>query len=141
MALDTVRLKRVGIDDFPRLSPYFDGQPYRLCEYSLPNILIWSNELHGACAVEVDGGLLIGYESEDRKRNRHLILPVSPDREYAPEALRDLARAVGFDSYALVPDDYLERFGRGRIESAFEIVHLPAYADYVYRAADLAELP
>lgn len=133
-------LKPITPKDYYRLQRYFDRQKYRLCEYSLPLILVWSNAEYEPYGVVDDESLIIGAEFATQKENRHLILPVSPAKEHTPEQLRALAEKFGFESFWFVPEDYLKAYGKKRIRSLFAITEQKGFNDYVYRSKDLIEL-
>jgi len=126
--------------DYQRFRPFFKHQRYRLCTYSLPSIIVWKNEEYQPCATVRDDALIIGTEFTHHRENRHLILPVSPDKEYPPEALHDLALSLDFERYWFVSEDYIQRFGEKRINPLFITVPHPEYDDYVYLQSDLADL-
>lgn len=134
------QLKPVGPEDFPDLRKYFAGQTHTLSAYSLPALLVWRNEIYQPLAADVDGALVIGFEfDEANKHHRHLMLPVNPSGDvFPPERLVQIAEAFGFDTYCLIPEDYLARFEDAN--TFFHIEEQPGYADYVYMKEDLAEL-
>lgn len=132
-------LHRVAEHDYEWLAPFFAQQPYALCEYSLPGILAWSGASYYPCAAVQGDRLLLGAEYPAQPEYRHLILPIG-GLEPGPEELFSLAREAGFSSYWFVPDDYLDRHGRDRIQQFFQINEQAGYHDYVYRVSDLAEL-
>jgi hypothetical protein len=126
--------------DFQRLNPFFKHQPYRLCAYSLPSIIVWKNEEYQPYAMVRDKALIISTEFTHHRENRHLLLPVAPATEYSPEALHDLALSVGHERYWFVPEDYIQRFGEKRLKPLFIIEPHPEYDDYVYHRQDLVDL-
>lgn len=133
-------LKPITPADYPRLKRFFEGQKYRLCEYSLPLIIVWNNtEYHPYGAIDGES-LIIGAEFATQKENRHLILPLSPVKEHTPEELRDLAEKFGFQSFWFVTEDYINTYGKKRIGSFFTVAEQKGFNDYVYRAEDLIEL-
>lgn len=133
-------LNPMTFDTYAQLKPYFQDQRYPLCTYSLPSIIAWTNDNFSPGWTVMDGALVVGAEFRHPKDSRHLILPVSPGKEFAPEELRGLAEELGFDNYWFVGQDYLDRHGREAIEARFTIEPQDEYADYVYHARDLAEL-
>lgn len=136
-----MNLKHLKIKDYPNLKHFFVGQKYNLCVYSLPSILVWNSDAYQPCGVIHDESLIIAAEFEaTHAENRHLILPVSPNREFSPEELYEIAGKLGFDKYWFVPDEYIENCGRSRVESFFEIICQTKLEDYVYLREDLAEL-
>jgi hypothetical protein len=126
--------------DFFRLRPYFAGQSYPLCVYSLAALICWRNHEYYPCATEVNGSLLIGAEFTRHREYRHLILPLSPGRRHSPAELGALARTAGFPSYWFVPASYLDGWPRAEIETHFVVSADPAMSDYIYRSDDLAQL-
>jgi hypothetical protein len=133
-------MKQIGYSDYSRLKPFFKNQRYALCVYSLPSILAWSNEYYKPYGVVENDALIIAAEFSEKKENRHLILPVSPSKEYSPPELYELAKKLGFSSYWFVPGGYIERYEKNSIKSLFRITVQKEYEDYVYETADLAEL-
>jgi hypothetical protein len=126
--------------DFPELKPFFKRQKYRLCYYSLPSILTWSNQLYQPHGI-IDGDtLIIGIEYATRIEDRHLMLPISPAREYDPEELRNLALKLGFDKYRYVSGEYMTKYGENRVKPFFHIKEQKKYEDYIYLAEDMATL-
>ena len=126
--------------DYPLLKPYFEHQRHRLCAYSLPSLLSWSNdEFQPFGAIDGDA-LIVAAEFNRQKEKRNLILPISPQGQYSPEALYALARKLGHKSYWFVTEDYLQQYEIKRLEALFTIRKQEEYDDYVYRTSDLAEL-
>lgn len=135
-----MELKPITPDDYPKLKYFFEQQTYRLCEYSLPSIIVWSTDEYKPYGA-VDGDTaVIGAEFVNRKEDRHLLLPVSPSREYSPEELCELAEKLKFDTYWFVPGDYIKKYGRKRVGSCFSIGEQKGFSDYVYLTSDLATL-
>lgn len=135
-----MKMKEIKYSDYSALKVFFARQRYNLCVYTLPSILAWRNEDYFPCAAIENDALIIGAEFKKQKEKRHLILPVSPSREYTPSELHRLAGNLGFTSYWFVPEEYIERFGEKEIGSFFRITAQKEYADYVYLKKDLAEL-
>ena len=71
-----MKLKQIEIEDYPKLKPYFKNPKYRLCEYSLPSILVWTNDEYQPYGAIDNGALVIGAEFVQQKENRHLMLPI-----------------------------------------------------------------
>jgi len=92
------------------------------------------------CGAIENDALIIGVEFTEEREKRHLILPVSPSREYSPDELYSLAGKLGFKSYWFVPGEYIEKFGESEIESFFRITVQEEYADYVYLRENLSGL-
>jgi uncharacterized protein len=126
--------------DYPLLKPFFEHQRHRLCVYSLPSLLSWINDEYQPFGA-VDGDtLIVSAEFNRQKEKRHLILPISPQRQYSPEALYALARKLDYKSYWFVTDTYLQQYEIKRVEALFTVREQEEYDDYVYRTSDLAEL-
>ena len=132
--------RHITPSDYPELKPFFQKQRYRLCYYSLPSILTWSNHIYQPYGLIEDDTLVIAVEYATRVDDRHLMLPVSPAREYNPEELLKLALRLGFDTYRHVSDEYVTRFGEDRIEPFFNVREQEGYADYLYLTENMATL-
>jgi hypothetical protein len=126
--------------DYPLLKPYFEHQRHRLCAYSLPSLLSWSNDEYQPFGAIDGDALIVAAEFNRQKEKRHLILPISPQGQYSPEALYALASELGHKSYWFVTEDYLQQYEIKRLEALFTIRKQEEYDDYVYRTSDLAEL-
>ncbi|MBA7486335.1 hypothetical protein ES707_21893 [subsurface metagenome] len=126
--------------DYASLKPFFAGQRYALCTYSLSSIIAWTNEVYRPYGAIHDDTLLVCVNFTRRKERSHLILPVAPGREHTPKELVDLSRQTGYGTYCFVPEDYMERHGTNRLEELFIIERQKGYDDYVYRTEDLATL-
>ncbi|MBI5590154.1 MAG: DUF2156 domain-containing protein [Deltaproteobacteria bacterium] len=126
--------------DYPALTPFFEHQQHRLCVYSLPSLLSWCNDEYQPFGAIDGDALIIAAEFNREKEKRHLILPISPQRQYSPEALHALARKLDFKSYWFVTEDYLQQYEIKRVEALFTIREQEEYNDYVYRTSDLTEL-
>ncbi len=135
-----MKMEPVTFEDYQRWVPFFRDQPYRLCAYSLPSIIAWSNDIFHPIGAVVDDLAVFGAEFPKEPERRHLILPVSPERDLSPEDLADLARAGGFPAFWFVPECYIERWGEERVGALFSIEEQTAYEDYIYRSHDLSEL-
>jgi hypothetical protein len=133
-------MKKLTREDYPLLKPYFAAQPYGLCSYSLPSLIVWSNHVFRTFYALASDSVIIANESGCRPEENHLLLPVGPDGPPAPEELADLAAQTGYGQYGSVPEDYLEQVGRGRIEQFFIVSPQPEYDDYVYLTGDLKQL-
>ncbi len=135
-----MKLEPITFKDYARLTPFFQRQPHRLCVYSLPSLIAWSTREYQPCAAEMGDALVIGAEFTLKKENRHLILPASLNGGHSPEDLCDLAETFGFGQYWFVPEDYIDTYGRERIESSFVVSRQKEYDDYVYLSEDLGAL-
>lgn len=126
--------------DYVNYRHYFENQRYPLCAYSLASIIAWSNPEYAPHGAEYDDAFVVAAEFTVMKKNRHLLLPVSPKRMFTPEELVTVAGLSGHTEYWFVPQDYVDHFGEERIGRYFSIKHQAAYDDYVYRVDDLADL-
>ena len=135
-----MRLEPLTASDFERLEPLFVHQRHRLSPYTLPSLLSWSNDLYQPYGAVAGDALVVGYDFPRGHETRHLILPVSPAKDHSPEELHALARELAYPSCGLVPEEYLIRHGRARVDALFRVEELVGYADYVYLTEDLARL-
>ncbi len=126
--------------DYSTYLPYFNNQRYPLCAYSLSSIISWTNDEYVPFGAEYDGAFIVAAEFETVKKNRHLLLPISPDRMFAPEELVTVADLAGHTEYWFVPETYVDHFGEKTVGRHFTIKRQAAYDDYVYRVDDLAGL-
>lgn len=135
-----MNFKPLTPSDYPLSRPFFAGQRYSLCTYSLSSILVWTNEIYRPCGA-VDGDTLVIYaDFATGKERSHLILPLSPGREHTPEELADICRQAACNAYWFVPEDYLDRHRKNGLEDLFVVERQEGYDDYVYRTEDLATL-
>ncbi len=135
-----MKFKPMAFADFPQYKKYFRDQKYDLCSYSLASIMAWQTEAFVPLAAIVDDALIVGCEFKKEKQNRHLLLPISPNGNDTPEYLHSLVRRSGFNAVWNVPVEYIDRFGREKIERWFRIENHGAFDDYVYLKDDLAFL-
>ncbi|MFC1798454.1 DUF2156 domain-containing protein [Thermodesulfobacteriota bacterium] len=133
-------MKPLEISDYPKLKRFFNNPRYRLCEYSLPSILAWTNDEYRPYGMIDEDALIVAAEFTQHKESRHLMLPVSPQREYTPEELQRLAVKLGYAEIWFVPEDYLDTFGKSRVRTCFKITRQKGFDDYVYLAEDLIHL-
>jgi len=135
-----MKFKPLTVADYVGLKRFFSRQKYDFCVYSLSSIVVWSNEIHQP-HYALDGDILvICAEFPERPQERHLILPICPDKTFSPEVLKDLALQTGFEKYRFVPDQYLQMYGEKRVARSFAIREQTEFADYVYLKEDLAQL-
>ncbi len=126
--------------DYTSLKPFFAGQRYPLCTYSLSSIIVWTNEVYHPCGAIHGDSLIIYADFARHKERSHLVLPLSPGRERIPEELAEISRETGYGTYWFVPEDYLNRHAENGLEGFFVIERQEEYDDYVYRTEDLATL-
>jgi len=133
-------MKKLALEDYPLLRPYFACQPYGLCTYSLPSLIVWSNHVFQTFYAVENDSVIIANESGCRPEENHLLLPVGPNGLPAPEELAALALQTGYRQYGSVPEDYLEQMGREKIGQYFIVSDQPEYDDYIYLTGDLSQL-
>jgi hypothetical protein len=135
-----MNLMQLEVTDYQKLSIFFENQQYRLCDYSLLSLIVWSNQRLKTFYFIEDNTLIICNKSNSSPKDNHLILPISPAAEITPEYLFNLARKLGFVSYWSVPGDYLLKYDSHEIESFFKVTEQTEFDDYIYLTEDLAHL-
>ena len=133
-------MKKIALEDYPLLKDYFAAQPYGLCTYSLPSLIVWSSHVFQTFYAIENDSVIIASESVCRPEENHLLLPVGSNGLPSPEKLAALALQTGYCQYASVPENYLEQMGREKIGKYFIVSEQPEYDDYVYLTADLSQL-
>jgi hypothetical protein len=126
--------------DHAKYRHYFNNQRYELCAYSPSSIIAWRNNEYQPYGAEYEDAFVVAAEFKEAKKNRHLLLPISPERMFSPEELVRVAKLAGHAEFWFVPQAYVDHFGEALVERYFTIKHQAAYDDYVYRVEDLAEL-
>jgi uncharacterized protein len=135
-----MNFKKLTPKDYSAFKSFFANQKYLHSAYSLSSIIVWSTEFFQPYGA-VDGDtFIVGAEFEKHKDRRHLILPVSVNREYTPEQLYQLAKDTGYEQYFFVTEEYINTYGKNQIASFFKIREQTAFKDYVYLTRDLARL-
>jgi len=135
-----MEFKQLEVSDYHILKRFFKSQQYRLCNYSLLSLIVWSNQkLRSHYAVE-DNTLIIYNKSTANPHDDHLILPISPEDNITPEYLFNLADKLGFTDYWFVPEDFLVKYGAQEIEFYFEANEQDEFDDYIYLRQDLIHL-
>lgn len=132
--------KPLTVSDYDTVKGFFAGQPYSLCVYSPASLIAWSNRIFVNHYTMENGVLFVAGEAENHPEDRHLILPVSKDRVYAPKELHRFARKLGFEQYWYAPGDYLESLDRSELEDLFIMEEQAEFADYIYLTEDLSGL-
>ena len=135
-----MKFKPLTPPDYATYLPYFDNQRYPLCAYSLSSIIAWTTPEYKPLGAEFESAFIVGGEFETMKKNRHLLLPISPERMFTPEELVTVANLAGYTQYWFVPEAYVDHFGDDAVGRYFTVEHQGAYDDYVYRVEDLADL-
>lgn len=126
--------------DVDTYKPYFQNQPYDLCIYTLPSMIVWTNRIARHFVCQFEDILLIYIDFPKLNLDPHLVMPLSPMRDIEPCELSRLADTAGFATISNVPESYLNRFGREEICRLFHVQEQPEYEDYVYATADLSLL-
>lgn len=133
-----MNFKALELSDYEILKPYFAGQQYQLSGYSLPSLIVWqSPRPYYALA---DGSVIIYAVSDKRPDDAHLVLPVSFHGDYSPRKLYDLAHETKIGKISFLSEDYVKRQSMEEIKALFDCEAQPIFEDYIYLAADLAEL-
>jgi hypothetical protein len=135
-----MNFKQLEVTDYQKLRFFFENQPYRLCDYSLLSLIVWSNQRLRTFYFIEDNTLIICNKSNRSLKDNHLILPIAPSAKITPEYLFNLARKLGFVSYWSVPGDYLLKYDAQEIESFFKVNEQTEFDDYIYVTEDLAHL-
>jgi len=135
-----MKMRPITPNDYERLKPYFKNQSHRLCAYALPSCIAWSNENYQTYGLVVDDFLVLGMDFTHENEDRHIMLPISPKREFPPEMLLGIAKDLGFNQYYFVPEDYIDKYGEDNVKRYFTIKAHKKYDDYIYNRSDLAFL-
>lgn len=133
-------MKKIALEDYPLLKHYFAAQPYALCTYSLPSLIVWSSHIFQTFYAIENDSVIIANESVCRPEENHLLLPVGSNGLPSPEELAALALQTGYRQYGSIPENYLEQTGREKIGQYFIVSEQPEYDDYVYLTDDLSRL-
>ncbi|MBI9075846.1 MAG: DUF2156 domain-containing protein [Desulfatibacillum sp.] len=126
--------------DYERIKPLFSTMPYELCAYSLNSMMVWHNNSYSPHGAVHDDTLFVCVQFADKRKPPYLVLPISPNREYSPEELAELANKIGIGKFHFIPKAYIAKYGRDRIASLFSVRAHTEYHDYVYLTQDLATL-
>lgn len=135
-----MNLKKIGIEDYRTLKPFFFNQVHRLSVYSLLSIIVWSGQQYRSSYAVAGDAVVIGNESTADPRDRYLVLPVGAEPDIAPDALCSLATDLGYPEYWFVPGDYFVKHQRKDVEKRFHVVEQAEYEDYIYLTEDLSLL-
>ena len=134
--MEVMEFNQLTPDRYQSLKPFFENQPYDLCVYNLPSLIVWTNSVSKHYAGIKDD-LLVLYIDYPKVVDipAHLILPVSREGELRlhPKDLFDLTVSLGFRSCQYVPEAYIKNNDQKIIESYFKIEEQPEYSDYVYK--------
>jgi len=135
-----VTMQPLTPDDYPKLKPFFVGQPHQLSVYSLPSLICWDNVIYKPVYQIRDHVLLIGSICLPRPEENHLILPIAPEWNAEPGELCKLACELGFRRFSFVPEEYVLRHGLMGSSPYFECTEQREYNDYIYKTDDLIRL-
>jgi hypothetical protein len=127
-------------EHYAKLKPFFAAQSQPLSAYSLASLVSWSQCLFDTVFVQSQDALLFAERRMDDPERKHLLLPVCPNGPKTPAWLKARAVEHGFREYHLVPQTYLDGFGRVEAEKFFTVAEETEYEDYVYLSANLAGL-
>lgn len=133
-------MQPLTVDDYPKLKPFFNGQPHLLSVYSLPSLIVWNNEIYKPVFQVRGQTLLLGSLCQPRPEENHLILPIAPHWDDSPQVLCEIARELGFSAFCFVPEEYVLRHGLMELSRYFECTEQREYEDYIYKTEDLAVL-
>ncbi|MBW1899071.1 MAG: DUF2156 domain-containing protein [Deltaproteobacteria bacterium] len=127
-------------EDYTVYQPFFKQQTTRLCIYSLPSLIVWSNDIITPYAEVLDDSLIIYIKSRNENEKNHLIMPISPEREYSPAELHQLTVDLDCKQIRFIPEDYAKKYSIKKLKSYFFVYEESEFEDYIYRTDDLAEL-
>jgi hypothetical protein len=130
----------LSLSDYDRLVSFYENQRYELCEYTPTSVLAWMDEDYQPLGYLNGDTLVICSEFTAHEASRHLLLPLSPTREFTPRELQDLALNLGRDAFWFVPDHYIQQHGWQEVGAFFRIDEQPDEANYIYKTDDLAQL-
>jgi uncharacterized protein len=133
-------MQPLTITDYPKLKPFFVGQPHLLSVYSLPSLITWNNEVYKPVYTIRNQVLVVGSVCTSRPEENHLILPIAPGWDAIPQELFNIARELGFSKFCFVPQEYVMRYGLLDLSHYFECSEQREYEDYIYRTEDLVLL-
>ncbi|MCG8472695.1 MAG: phosphatidylglycerol lysyltransferase domain-containing protein [Desulfobacterales bacterium] len=126
--------------DHPHLRPFFEGQSFPLCGYSLTALIIWKTNLYYPVYAIGRRDLFIARLYPEAPPKSYFTLPVPGGREWPPEKLKELCCSHKLTKVAFVDEAYMAKWGEKNVRRFFSIREQTDYEDYVYRKEDLAEL-
>jgi uncharacterized protein len=135
-----MQFKQLEVSDYDTLKSFFKSQQYRLCNYSLLSLIVWSNKKLTTHYEVEDNTLIICNKSSANPHDDHLILPISPADRITPAYLFALAKSLGFTDCCFVPEDFLIKYGAKEIEFYFDVNEQDEFDDYIYLRHDLINL-
>lgn len=137
--LTMIRFRPLTLDAVDEIGPILEQSHSRTCDYTVAGLLMWSGYFHYEYAV-IDNTLFIKGVTENDVARPAYSLPVGKMPTASAFAmLRDHCAASGEKLVlSAVPEDRVaELCGMGPCE----IEELTDWADYLYDASDLADLP
>lgn len=127
-------------EDYTAYQPFFKQQKNRLCLYSLSSLIVWNNDIIEPYAAVLDDSLIIAIKYKKENTIRHLVLPISPEREHSPSELHRLTVDLDCKQIRFIPEDYVKKYSIEHLKTYFFVYEEPEFEDYVYRTDDLAGL-
>lgn len=129
--------RNITIEDAPILAKYLAAAKHRACDYSVANLVLWS-EVYGTEMTIYNDTLFIRFKSGEKT---YYAFPMgSMDTKEAVEALLEYCRqnSVEFRMNLVEPEMFakLEELFPGR----FEVTYIRDNADYIYNIEDLMNL-
>lgn len=127
--------------DVARLSSMLGRAASRSCDFTVGGIFMWVHYFGYECAVR-DNTLFIRGLSEDPSRRPAFSLPVGDmPLPQAVGIVKDYCADTGAELlFSAIPEDRLADL-IAAIGEPCRVEELPDWADYLYRATDLAQLP
>ena len=133
------RFSPLGIEHRPRLAAILERQPQPLSDYCFASLLAWSSVYRYRHAVVEPDTLLVSSAFGDA-RTPSLLQPVGEFPDDVQAELLERARGLPFPlRIESVSREFLER--HPAFAARFDVAEVRDSANYVYAAADLAELP
>lgn len=130
--------KPITLNDLPRIQAILKNNTTRSCDFTVGGIFMWIGYFGYEYAV-ADQTLFIKGLSEDASRQTSFTVPIGkmPLSE-SVAAVREYCRKNDLDPlFSAVPESLVESL---RSLGATSVTELPDWADYIYNAADLANL-
>jgi uncharacterized protein len=127
-------------EDYNLYKPFFRNQRFRLCVYSLPSLIVWSNNIYRPHASIWNDSLIIFVQSGTTEEKNYIILPITPGKSHNPEELHRIAADYQCNQIRFVTEEYIQSHGPEQIKLFFYVYEESEFEDYIYRTEDLAEL-
>lgn len=137
-----MEFKKLEIDDYSLISPFFQNNYLDICVYSPGSILVWRADNYYPVYSKENDILYIGAKFVESEDENHLILPLTQNKELiSPDKLYSKIKNSMFSHFKYVPESYFEIYPKEQVEEYFEIKEITADSDYVYLRKNLADLP